>query len=154
MSDVPAASEGPLAQFSPVVGGWTGTSDGVFGKANVEKNGEFVLGGRFFRMTSRSVSDSEIHEDIGFFSFDERAETLVLREFRSEGYVNTYHLVESADDSLVFESDRIENPPSPALRARISLWPGGDRLRETPDLAEGDRPFSLCVDIRLKRTVD
>ena len=142
---------GPLAPFSPMVGIWVGRSEGVFGATEVEKRGQFVLGGKFFQIASRSVSDDEVHEDIGIFSFDEEAGTLVLREFHIGGYVNTYREVESEDDSLVFESEQIENPPSPTLRARISLWPGDDRLRETLELASGEEPLSLCVDARLAR---
>ncbi len=102
-------------------------------------------------MATRSVSDAEVHEDIGFFSFDDDAGTLVLRELHNEGYAITYRQVVSAGGGLVFESEHIENPDPATLRARLSLWPAGDALRETLELASGDGPFRVCVDIELTR---
>lgn len=143
-------SDGHLDRLAALSGTWSGTSEGVFGTATVERTGELVLGGRFFRVATRSVSDADVHEDIGFFSFDVVAGRLVLREFHNEGYVNTYHEAPS-EEALVFESVHIENPQPATLRARLSMWPEGDLLRETLELASGQDPFRVCVDLRLWR---
>jgi hypothetical protein len=144
-------TEGPLDAFAPLAGHWAGTSEGVFGTATVDRTCEPVLDGRFFRVATRSTSEREVHEDIGFHSFDHTAGTLVLREFHNEGYVNAYRELASAGGALVFESEHIENPEPATLRARLSTWQEGGQLRETLELASDDGPFRICVDIRLMR---
>ncbi len=139
-----------LTVFEAMAGRWRGVSGGRFGRANVEKAGEFVLAGRFFQMTSRSVSSEETHEDIGLFSFDEAEQTLMLREFHNEGYVNTYRRIRSDPGLLVFETIHIENSFAPTLRARISIATG-DQLVETLSLATEDGPFEECVRAVLDR---
>ncbi len=140
----------PLQVLQQLVGRWHGESSGRFGPAQVEKVAEFVLGGRFLQVTSRSVSDAEIHEDIGLFSYDEATDALILREFHSEGYVNTYRLAESGEGVFVFETEAIENSFHPTLRAQLSIGLG-DRLTESLALATDDKPFEVCVVAQLDR---
>jgi hypothetical protein len=140
-----------LEFLNPLVGDWRGHSKGVFGTADVSRRAEFVLRGRFLRVSTTSISEQEVHEDIGFFSYDAARDVVVLREFHNEGYVNRYIAVADEDGRLVFESEHIENPYDPTLRARLVIQPG-ESLIESLELATGDKPFVACVELRLRRT--
>jgi hypothetical protein len=138
-----------LSTLEPMLGTWTGSSTGVFGTAVLTRTGEYVLQDRFIRLTTRSVSEREVHEDIAFFSYDQERETIVMREFHAEGYVNRYVLVEADDGVLTFESEHIENPFDPTLRARTVIRLT-DPPTETLELATDGGPFRACVDVRLE----
>jgi len=84
---------------------------------------------QYLRMTTRSVfapqeknPKGEIHEDVGFFSYDKFAQKFVLRSFYVEGFVNTYHLnyLSEVGDTLIFEAVDIENGPE-GTRARLTF---------------------------------
>ncbi len=138
-----------LSVLEPLLGSWTGTSTGVFGTAELTRSGEYVLQDRFIRLSTRSVSENEVHEDIAFFSYDQERETIVMREFHAEGFVNHYVLVDAADGVLIFDSEHIENPFDPTLRARTVIRLT-DPPTETLELATEGGPFRACVDVRLE----
>lgn len=148
MSNLQGVRVDGLSILEPLVGSWTGTSSGVFGTARLERKGEYVLDGKFIRVATRSVSENEVHEDIGFFSYDIERATIVFREFHNEGYVNQYVLVDAADDALTFESERIESPFDPTLRARTVIRLT-DPPTETLELATKGGPFRVCVSVEL-----
>lgn len=92
----------------------------------------------------------EVHEELALYSCDESAETIVLREFHTEGMVITYRLASTEPDP-VFESTEIENGP-PGLRARVTLHrdaAGG--VEEVFELAPAGKPFEECIRSRLTR---
>ena len=53
----PAATTAPdaLAALAPLIGRWTGTSDGQPGKGTVERTYARALGSRFIRVTNRTT---------------------------------------------------------------------------------------------------
>ena len=61
----------------------------------------------------------EVHEDLGFFSYDQARKKIVLRQFHIEGYVNTYILekIPERGEAFVFVSEHLENAP-PTMKAR------------------------------------
>lgn len=73
----------------------------------------------------------EVHEEIGFFSFDEAIGKLVLREFHVEGFVNQY-VVESWDAesrtlAIVTESLRTSSRggvPEPPTKSSMRMNSG------------------------------
>lgn len=142
-----------LAVLEPMLGTWEGDNRGAFGTAVLSRVAEYVLDGRFIRVTTRSVGERDVHEDIAFFSYDAEQQTIVLREFHSEGYVNRYTLTSSDPKELTFESEHIENPFDPTLRARTVIRLA-DPLVETLELATGGRPYETCVEATLRRTSD
>lgn len=148
--DEPAGG-GPqdLSVLEPLLGVWTGVSKGSFGTANLERVSEYILQGRFVRVNTRSVAEKDPHEDIALFSYDEARSTIVLREFHAEGYVIRYRLVSAADGVLTFESEDIENPIDPTLRARTVIHVTNP-LVETLELATDQGPFVLCVEARFE----
>jgi hypothetical protein len=85
----------PLAPVARLVGTWTGMSEGQPGKGQVERRYERVLGSRFIQVRNRSTyppqeknPKGEVHEDIGFLSFDRGRKRVVFRQFHTEGFVN------------------------------------------------------------------
>jgi len=111
------------------VGKWVGEGSGLGGASSVTHRFETVMDGQFIRWTTTSVTkpeeanpEGETHEDIGFISFDELRTRYVLRQFLSEGYVNTYELVSTGDDgrTLTFETVDVEGLPD-GWRARMTL---------------------------------
>ncbi|MHA2289299.1 MAG: hypothetical protein ACXABG_10995, partial [Promethearchaeota archaeon] len=91
--------------------------------------------------------DGEIHEDVGYFSFDNMNENGMLRVFYSEGYITTYKLVEfdRESNSMVFGSTENENLPTGFL-AKITLELTEDRvLIEKFELAPDGNNYTGCI---------
>jgi hypothetical protein len=64
----------------------------------------------WFEPTEKKIK-GEHHIDKGFISFDKSRNTIIFRQFNSEGYINQYFLNDtlSNDAILVFETEIIEN---------------------------------------------
>ncbi len=148
-----------LAALAPLLGKWTGTSEGQPGTGTVERDYERALGSRFIRARNRSTylpqernPKGEVHEDEGFFSFDRARKRIVFRQFHIESFVTTY--VQDADarpGAMSFTSEAIENIP-PGWRARETyLFHGPDDVEEVFELAESGKPFAIYSRTRLKR---
>ena len=155
-SALPADTLAPLA---PLIGRWTGTSEGQPGKGLVERLYERVLGSKFIQVRNRSTyppqeknPKGETHEDIGFFSFDKNRKRIVFRQFHVEGFVSQYvHDTESSVQRLVFTTESIENIP-PGWRARETyIVHGPDEFEEVFELAQAGKEFELYSRARLKR---
>jgi hypothetical protein len=110
-----------------LVGTWKGTGEGMSGQSTVELDIEFVLNDQFLRTKSKSVfapqeknPDGEIHEDVGYISYDQARKQFVLRAFYVEGFINTYVLSEISGDgkTLSFVTESVENAPD-GTRAKL-----------------------------------
>ncbi len=115
-------------------GTWQGNGDGMSGHSDVTQKYEFVLGGKFIRMTTKAVfepqdknSKGEVHEDLAMFSYDSGRKMFVLRAFYVEGFVNTYVLDDISEDgkTLTFNTEHVENGP-PGTTARLVFEQTGD----------------------------
>jgi hypothetical protein len=155
-SAAPADTFAPLA---PLVGHWTGTSEGQPGKGEVERQYERVLGSKFIQVRNRSTyppqeknPKGETHEDIGFFSFDSARMRVVFRQFHIEGFVNQYALEPLRTvDRVVFTSESIENIPA-GFRARETyVFSGSDQFEEIFEIAEPGKDFEVYSRSRLTR---
>jgi hypothetical protein len=85
----------------------------------------------------------EIHEDVGFISFDKAEQKLVLRQFHIEGFVNQYKSENPLDTAspLIFVSYAIENIP-PGWRARETYQVVSENeFTETFELAPPGKDF-------------
>jgi hypothetical protein len=154
-----AAPADALAAIAPLVGKWTGTSEGQPGSGTVERDYERILGSRFIRVRNRSTyppqaknPKGERHDDEGMISFDRARKRLVLRQFHVEGFVNTYAQdLDAKAGTIVFVSEAIENIP-PGYRARETYQlHGADDLEEVFELAEPGKEFEVYSRTRLKR---
>lgn len=119
-----------------------------------------MLNDQFIQITDRSVYEpqeknlkGEVHEEIGYISYDRSRGKFVLREFHVEGYVNQYILEDSAAEGkvLVFRTEAIENIPTGwQARTTYEIW-GEDEFRETFELAGPDQEWSCFITNEFKR---
>jgi len=131
--------DGETDRFAPIrflIGSWQGTGEGIGGKSTVTHTFEETLQGNFIRWRTRAVfaaeddkSAPEIHEDIGFFSYDPARDEILLRQFLSEGVVNTYVVTAEKDGRLVMTTRHSEG--SGNMRARLTLERVEDGKYET-----------------------
>ncbi len=147
--------------FEFLAGDWRGQGHGEPGVGNYERQYRFIFNKKFIEIKNKSSwapsqqnPQGEIHEDIGYISYDKARKTYVLRQFHIEGFVNQYKLESISADGkrIVFVSEAIENI-APGWRARETYQKiGDDEFSEIFELAppnEGFAPYSTVI---LKRT--
>ena len=114
--------------FKYFVGSWKGEGKGQSGTSKLEAEFKFVLNGKFLEVKGKAVFEpqeknqkGEVHEDLGFISYDKIRGKFVLRQFHVEGFVNQYVLDTLSEDgkTLVFLSESIENIPA-GWRAKVT----------------------------------
>jgi hypothetical protein len=148
-----------LTLLAPLVGRWTGTTEGQPGNGTVEREYARILNNRFLEVRNRSTyppqeknKQGETHEDVGIFSFDSARKRIVLRQFHAEGFVNQY-VLDPANSAgrLVLVTEAIENIP-PGWRARETyILTGADQLEEIFELAPPGKEFEAYSRSRLTR---
>jgi hypothetical protein len=158
-----AQSEEPDDVWEPLrflVGSWEGTGEGVSGQSSVEQQFELVLNDQFLRSRSRSEfkpqeknPDGEIHEDVGYVSYDGSRDKFVLRAFYIEGFVNTYVLSEISEDGNVvtFETESVENAPLGTKAKLVYKAIGDDQIEEKFFVAWPDKEYGCFSTNQLKR---
>jgi len=121
--------------FSSLIGEWEGTGDGQPGKGDYCRSYRFIFNNKFIEIKNKSTyppseknPEGEVHEDIGYLSYDKNRNTFVLRQFHKEGFVNQYKLesISNYGKTLVFMTESIENIPE------------GWRAKETYRLDDGE----------------
>jgi len=147
----------PLKFF---VGAWEGTAASRSGSGTAEREYRFILDGAFLQAESRHVyeasmqsPDGQTHEGLELFSYDRVRETLVMRQFHSEGFVNQYLLDSLSADSttIVFASEHLENVP-PGWRAKEQFEIiNGNEFIEFFKLAPPGGEFEVYWETHLKR---
>ncbi len=153
-----AVKPDPLAAVRFFAGRWHGTGTGEPGQATVEREYQFVLGGKFLQ--AKNVSrwtpteknpKGETHEDMGLLSYDTARKTIIYRQFHIEGFVNQYAMLPAAAGAdLVFESEALENVP-PGWKARETYHVvSPDEFIETFELSQGG-PYEVYSRSRLRR---
>ena len=141
-------------------GKWTGTGEGKSGISTTGREYEFILGGNFMKAFNHSVFEpqeknpkGEIHENLDIFSYDGGRGKIVLRQFRIEGFANTYILESISEDGkkLVFVTEKIENGP-PGMTARLVLEiDGEDSFSERFELSMGGSEYACLITNLFKR---
>lgn len=153
-----ATVKSPFAPIQFFAGRWHGTTHGEPGNGRGERNYGFVLRGKFLRVTNRTVYPAqeknpkgEVHEDVGYFSYDRAQKRIVLRQFHVEGFVNEYVQKGEDDNALVFETEVIENIPE-GWKARESYKVvSPDEFVEVFELAEPHKEFAVYSQSRWRR---
>jgi hypothetical protein len=154
-----ASRTDPFVRLRFLIGTWRGDQSGDPGRGTVERTYLHVLNGRFIQETNTSTyppqeknKTGEVHHHMSIISYDSGRSRFVLRQFHTEGFVNTY-VEEPADDprTIVFVSEAIENIPS-GWRARETYTiVNEDEFKERFDLARPGADFKVYSEARLKR---
>lgn len=148
------------APFRFFIGKWTGTNTGQSGNGTYERTYQFVLNNRFIEVRNKSTyaptkdkPKGEVHEDIGYISYDKGRKTYVLRQFHIEGFVNQYKIDSISQDNkkIVFISENIENI-APGWRAKEGYTLLNDStFIESFELAEPKGNFEVYSKATLAR---
>ncbi|MFZ6013238.1 MAG: hypothetical protein ACOYXT_23045 [Bacteroidota bacterium] len=146
--------------FTTFIGAWKGTSEGQPGQGIYERSYQFILNKKFIEVRNKSTyppsknhPNGEVHEDIGYISYDNIRKTFVLRQFHVEGFVNQYSLQSISPDgkTIVFLSEAIENIPA-SWRAKETYEIAGDReLKEVFELSSAGKPFEVYSTAMLRK---
>jgi len=155
----PPPAPDPFAALRFLAGDWRGEQKGEPGAGVSERTYRFVLGGRFLQVQNTSTyppqeknRTGEKHHDVGMISYDKARKKLVLRQFHSEGFVNTYVETDSGQPKkLVFESEAIENIPAGWRARETYLLLNENEFIERFELAAPGKDFELYSEAHLKR---
>ena len=143
-----------------LVGNWEGTASGQAGSGTVSRSYEFILGGQFIQERNTSTyppqeqnKAGEVHQHLGFLSYDRDRKTLVLRQFHQESFVNLYSLNQSASSPtlLVFESEHFENFDNSWKAKETYEIISNNEFIETFELAPPGKPFEVYSRNHFKR---
>jgi hypothetical protein len=156
----PDGKNDPWKSLRVFIGKWEGDVHGEPGNGKAEREYAFVLNNRFIRVLNKSTyppqaknPKGEIHEDIGFYTYDKAVRKLMLRQFHIEGFVNQFVLDNASDDghTIVFISTAIENI-EPGWRARETYRILNDNeFFETFALAEPNHDFATYSETHFRR---
>lgn len=147
----------PLKYF---VGVWQGTGKGDPGESTVEREYKFTLNNKFLQVTHRSSykpqeknPKGEVHDDLGFFSYDKSRKQFVFRQFHVESFVIQYVVSSISDDgkTIVLDSESIENVPK-GMRSRETFRILNDNeFTETFEISMPGKDYQVYAENRFKR---
>jgi hypothetical protein len=146
--------------LKPFIGKWVGEGGGEPGKGRYERSYQFILNNNFIEIINKSTYQptkdfptGEVHEDIGYFSYDKSRKTLMLRQFHTEGFVNQFRLDSISPDkkTIVFITESIENIPKGWRAKETYQVLSNNEIEETFELAEPDKDFVLYTKVKLVR---
>lgn len=159
-SPAPAKQTDPWQLMRVLLGKWEGHAQGEPGTGKSEREYRLTLNDRFIQVNGTSTyppqaknPKGEVHEDVGFMSYDKAAQKLVFRQFHVEGFVNHYVLESSSDDgrTLVFVTVGIENIPSGWKGRETWRIVSDDEFVETFSLAQPGQEFETYSETRFRR---
>ena len=146
--------------FTYFLGRWRGVGSGMPGHSKVEREYRYVLDSQFIQLNDRAVyepqeknPEGEVHEEIGYISYDSSRQKFILREFHVEGYINQYVLEELDPDcrKLIFITEAMENGPS-GWQARTTYEILGEHaFRETFELGVSGQEMRCYITIEFSR---
>jgi hypothetical protein len=146
--------------LKPFVGSWAGDGGGEPGYGRYERSYQFVLGKLFIEIRNKSTyppttqsPKGEVHEDIGYLSYDNSRKTFILRQFHTEGFVNQFKLdtISADKKTLIFISEAIENIPKGWRAKETYRILSEDEIEETFELAEPGKEFAVYTKVKLLR---
>ena len=146
--------------LKPFVGEWKGEGGGEPGRGIYERSYQFILNKRFIEIRNKSTyaptdktPKGEVHEDVGYFSYDIARKTFMLRQFHIEGFVNEFRLESISPDkkTLVFITESIENIPAGYRAKETYRLIGENENEEIFEIAEPDKDFKVYSKVKLVR---
>lgn len=134
---------------------WRRTWKGLY-----ERTYQFILNKNFIEIKNKSTYTptdknpaGEVHEDIGYFSYDKTLKKFKLRQFHIEGFINEFVLDSISADkkTMVFISVAIENIPK-GFRARETYFlKSENEIEEIFELAGPGKDFEVYSKVKLVR---
>lgn len=146
--------------FKYFIGKWEGKGmvEEVSGK--YERSYQFIFNNKFIEVKNKSTypptdkkPKGEVHEDLGYISYDKVRKAFILRQFHIEGFVNQYKIDSIAPDkkTIIFLSENIENI-APGFKAKESYHLlNENEFIETFELAEPNGSFEVYSKVKLIR---
>ncbi|MET0553228.1 MAG: hypothetical protein ABW221_09330 [Vicinamibacteria bacterium] len=156
----PAKQEDPWRLVRVLLGKWEGEARGEPGVGRSEREYRLTLKDRFVQVNGTTTyppqeknPKGEVHEDVGFLSYDKAVRKLVFRQFHVEGFVNHYVLDQSAEDgrTFSFETVGIENVPAGWKGRETYRIVSDDEFVETFALAPPGKGFETYSETRFRR---
>jgi len=142
------------------VGEWTGTGESEVGKGFYERTYKTILNNNFIEIKNKTTypptdknPKGEVHEDIGYISYDRAKKKFVLRQFHIESFVNTYILDSISPDgkTIVFITEQIENIPTGWKARETYKIINDNEFVEIFELAEPNKDFFIYTQATFKR---
>jgi hypothetical protein len=149
--------------FRFFVGKWVGSGNVEGASGKYERSYQFIFNKKFIEARNKSTflptdknPKGEIHEDLGYISYDKGRKTFVLRQFHVEGFVNQYRLDSISKDgkTIVFVTEAIENIPSGWKAKESYQLINENEFVESFELAEPNKPYEVYSKSRFKRQSD
>ena len=147
------------APFKFFVGKWEGRGEGKPGISTGKQEFQFILGGKYLHVKNearfepqRNNPAGQIHEDWGFFSYDQARKKYVLRQFHMEGFVNQYLCESCGEDgkTFTFVSEQIENIPA-GWRAKLTYKIlNENEFQQSFDLAAPEKEYD-CYSVGIMK---
>jgi hypothetical protein len=143
-----------------LVGEWEGRGEGKSGISKVWKDWQFALNGKFLQMKTKAVFEpqeknpkGEIHEDLGYFSYDRARKTIIFRQFHVEGFIIQYVMGSTSGDgqTATFVSEQIENGPPGLVAKLIFKALDANKVEERFELAFSGKEFDCYNTNIIKR---
>jgi hypothetical protein len=146
--------------FKYFIGTWSGDGVSESGKGKYERTYQWIYNGTFIEIHNKSSyppttnnPKGEVHEDLGYFSYDKARKTFVLRQFHIEGFVNQYVLDSISPDKkiITFKTEAIENIPKGWQAKERYRIINENTIEESFELAEPGKDFSVYSKVTLLR---
>jgi hypothetical protein len=148
--------------FKFFIGNWEGNGKSGSGEGKYERSYQFIFNKRFIEVKNKSTYapqeknlKGEVHEDLGYISYDKIRKTFVLRQFHIEGFVNQYKLDSISPDkrTIIFLSENIENIPSGWKAKESYSLVNENEFIETFELAEPNSVFEVYSKVKLTKVL-
>ena len=146
--------------LNQLIGRWEGEGNGEPGVSKVEREYQSVLNAKFLRVKNKSTykpqeknPKGEVHEDVGFISYDRRRKLFVLRQFHIEGFVNQYTTdsMSVGGNKVVFMTESIENIAQGWRGRETYTIINENEFTEVFELAAPGKDFEVYTQARFKR---
>lgn len=147
----------PLKYF---VGVWEGTGKGESGDAKVEREYKFALNNKFLQVAHRSSyapqeknPKGEVHDDLGFFSYDRARKQFVFRQFHVESFVIQYLVSSISGDgkTIILDSESLENVPKGMCSRETFKILNDNEFTETFEISMPGQEYKVYSENRFKR---
>ncbi len=146
--------------LKPLVGTWRGEGGGEPGKGKYERTYQFIMNKNFLEVKNKSTYEptkknpgGEVHEDIGYISYNRGQKKFKLRQFHIESFVNEFSLdtISADKKTIVFTTYAIENIPN-GFRARETYrFVNENEFEEIFEIAEPGKFFEVYTRVYFRR---